>query len=449
MPTQKEQEQADDKDAEEKPELQVLVMQFCAPNEGAEWPLLVGDVTTQRAAVSVRVAHSRQVTLRLFKYADASKASAPVEVPAATTVRDPRDERPPTQMASAAERELGIVPLLRAPLNGQQRSGGRVAAPMQQISLRPRAHDLRLVAVKADAKAADSVVPLARYATEGQLAPGQCYLLAVVKGASEPLAFHFMPDACPRAVAGEPTKAKVRLFAPPTHTGGAQRISVRVDGFAFKIKMNGALSEEIDLDAGEHRVSIEGGPEITRTLESGFSYTLAIREDGKSAELIDFGNGFSESGADGRTARVFVMDGLVRHEPAQLVSRVPEYVDPTVAAERTVHFFLDNLEPDAHYVAQSFTAKGNGPSAHFRTPPASASATANITFGLTGCLGDEKTPFPSLSRAASANLDFMIFLGDTVYADGDFLVIFFFSLFFSSLFSFFENLIDLKRKIVG
>lgn len=79
---------------------------------------------------------------------------------------------------------------------------------------------------------------------------------------------------------------------------------------------------------------------------------------------------------------------------------------------------LSGLEPDSAYTVGFVDEAGGGWSraARIRTAPAPDSLRI-VQFGATSCLGGN-APWPTLTLAAEARLDFFAFLGDTVYADG-------------------------------
>jgi 3-phytase/alkaline phosphatase D len=61
-------------------------------------------------------------------------------------------------------------------------------------------------------------------------------------------------------------------------------------------------------------------------------------------------------------------------------------------------------------------AAGNTASGTFRTPAALGTHNG-LRFGVTGDTRGELSPYPSVRNAADQNLDFMVLLGDTIYAD--------------------------------
>ena len=89
------------------------------------------------------------------------------------------------------------------------------------------------------------------------------------------------------------------------------------------------------------------------------------------------------------------------------------------ALSGAVHLELKDLDADTAYSVALFTPDRGTRSAvtRFRTAPAAGGARV-LRFGATSCLGGANRPWPNLSRAAEAGLDFMLLAGDTVYADG-------------------------------
>jgi phosphodiesterase/alkaline phosphatase D-like protein len=88
----------------------------------------------------------------------------------------------------------------------------------------------------------------------------------------------------------------------------------------------------------------------------------------------------------------------------------------------TLRTILTDLLPDTSYglyLVRSDTLV-RSETASFRTPPAASGEPdgRRIVFGASSCSGPRNGQWPSLARAAEANLDFFIFAGDTVYADG-------------------------------
>jgi len=88
----------------------------------------------------------------------------------------------------------------------------------------------------------------------------------------------------------------------------------------------------------------------------------------------------------------------------------------------TLRVELTDLQPDTSYALFLVRAdtQVRSETASFRTPPSASSKPdgRRIVFGASSCSGPRNGRWPSLARAAEANLDFFIFAGDTVYADG-------------------------------
>ena len=89
------------------------------------------------------------------------------------------------------------------------------------------------------------------------------------------------------------------------------------------------------------------------------------------------------------------------------------------ALGKILHHTLSNLEPDTPYSLVFYADKRSRRSrvTRFRTAPIDSQSRV-LRFGATSCLGNQDRPWPTLSRAAEAHLDFMLLAGDTVYADG-------------------------------
>ena len=89
------------------------------------------------------------------------------------------------------------------------------------------------------------------------------------------------------------------------------------------------------------------------------------------------------------------------------------------AQGKMLHHTLSNLEPDTPYSLVFYTDNRTRRSrvTRFRTAPTHSQSRV-LRFGATSCLGKLVPSLPTLSRAAEARLDFMLFAGDTVYADG-------------------------------
>ncbi|MEZ4234778.1 MAG: alkaline phosphatase D family protein [Myxococcota bacterium] len=87
--------------------------------------------------------------------------------------------------------------------------------------------------------------------------------------------------------------------------------------------------------------------------------------------------------------------------------------------EGTASVELTGLAPDTVY-RYVFVAPDGGRSrvGRFRTAPAPGSRRRKLVIGATSCLGGDNPTFPGLANAARQELDAMLLLGDTVYADG-------------------------------
>lgn len=83
-----------------------------------------------------------------------------------------------------------------------------------------------------------------------------------------------------------------------------------------------------------------------------------------------------------------------------------------------VHLELKELQPDTTYSIMATDSSGEFRSRVTRFVTALDPSKARIVrFGATSCLGGTAFPWANLSRASDAYLDFMLFAGDTVYAD--------------------------------
>ena len=89
-----------------------------------------------------------------------------------------------------------------------------------------------------------------------------------------------------------------------------------------------------------------------------------------------------------------------------------------VPVDGVLQLEVDGLEPDTAYNIAFEDEGGGGWSAVARVRTAlAADGLRVIRFGATSCLGGN-APWKTLTHAATAELDFFAFLGDTVYADG-------------------------------
>jgi phosphodiesterase/alkaline phosphatase D-like protein len=88
-----------------------------------------------------------------------------------------------------------------------------------------------------------------------------------------------------------------------------------------------------------------------------------------------------------------------------------------VPTDGHLRIVLSGLEADrAHrYVFHAADGERRSRPGRFRT---AGTASRKIVFGATSCLGTENPALPGLARAAEEDLDFVLLVGDIVYADG-------------------------------
>lgn len=99
---------------------------------------------------------------------------------------------------------------------------------------------------------------------------------------------------------------------------------------------------------------------------------------------------------------------------------VPDKTVTGLAAENGVlRATLEGLSPDTAYrwVVTSADGSRRSPIGRFRTALAPDQDRV-LVFGASSCFGGTGAPWPTLSHAAQAELDFFLIGGDTVYADG-------------------------------
>ncbi len=85
-------------------------------------------------------------------------------------------------------------------------------------------------------------------------------------------------------------------------------------------------------------------------------------------------------------------------------------------AEVPVKLAIDGLTPGTDYRYTVTDAAGDSTEGVFSTA-AAAGAQAGLSFGVTGDWRGELAPYPAIANAVDAGLDFMVMLGDTIYAD--------------------------------
>jgi alkaline phosphatase D len=96
-----------------------------------------------------------------------------------------------------------------------------------------------------------------------------------------------------------------------------------------------------------------------------------------------------------------------------------EALPTTPSAEGYVHLEPTGLASDTYYAIQAVTPDGAGSAvAHIHTAP-DPEAAVEVRFGGTSCLDQTHGEFPSLDALQTLGpIDGMLWLGDTVYADG-------------------------------
>lgn len=81
-----------------------------------------------------------------------------------------------------------------------------------------------------------------------------------------------------------------------------------------------------------------------------------------------------------------------------------------------VKVFLDGLAPGTQHFFSVADAAGATRVGRFRTPHA-AGQRRGLRFGVTGDWRGELSPYPAVSNVVENDLDFLVLLGDTIYAD--------------------------------
>jgi alkaline phosphatase D len=105
-----------------------------------------------------------------------------------------------------------------------------------------------------------------------------------------------------------------------------------------------------------------------------------------------------------------------------VVAEADRWVDWTTLAELRpgkgkLRMDLTGLSADTAYSLALYTSNGRRSQVtRFRTAIGPDAETV-VRFGASSCMNEDNAPWPSLSRAGEARLDFFVLLGDTVYAD--------------------------------
>ncbi len=85
------------------------------------------------------------------------------------------------------------------------------------------------------------------------------------------------------------------------------------------------------------------------------------------------------------------------------------------SALRPISISVDSLTPQTSYAYTVTTGSGQQVSGQFRTP--AVTGHNGLRFGVSGDGRGDWLPFQALANASTRNLDFFVYLGDTVYAD--------------------------------
>ncbi len=86
-----------------------------------------------------------------------------------------------------------------------------------------------------------------------------------------------------------------------------------------------------------------------------------------------------------------------------------------IKASRPVTVVVDGLRPGTTYSYTAITSAGDRMNGEFKTPALDGHRT--LRFGISGDGRGDWLPFQALANAPDRNLDFFVYLGDTVYAD--------------------------------
>jgi alkaline phosphatase D len=91
----------------------------------------------------------------------------------------------------------------------------------------------------------------------------------------------------------------------------------------------------------------------------------------------------------------------------------------TVQPSGAVHLTIDSFTSDLALAYQFHDEDGNASPVGYLKTAIAPQSMAPVVFGASSCMRSEGAPYPSLSRTAQAGpMDFFLWLGDTVYADG-------------------------------
>ncbi len=100
---------------------------------------------------------------------------------------------------------------------------------------------------------------------------------------------------------------------------------------------------------------------------------------------------------------------------ASFTNIVSSTVGTTAAANVPAKVSVGSLTAATQYYYRASSTNRSGQGS-FRTP-ANLGTFAGLRFGASGDARGEKAPFPSIKNAANRDLDFFVFIGDTIYAD--------------------------------
>ncbi|MCB9791334.1 MAG: alkaline phosphatase D family protein [Alphaproteobacteria bacterium] len=181
-----------------------------------------------------------------------------------------------------------------------------------------------------------------------------------------------------------------------------------IAGLAASPLVSAGCKDSAPVDSGE-QAAPERAPEPARWSPStplgteAFAYPLLVGDVTDSGALLSL-----KCAAEALEFVLMQAEGEGWVEVARAASTP---VDGTAKAE------LTGLVEDTAYCVAAFGEGLRSEITRFRTA-LGAGGFRQLTFGATSCLGSSNPEWGSLARAAEEELDFMLLLGDTVYADG-------------------------------